>query len=546
MEKVIMLALAAALIFAVLVLPNHPAVTGWSALNSFPLELPVILLLMIVAGRAWGVASLLVFALTCVLFVATFLKLADYAMFVAYGRNFNPILDTVLIGSGIGLLRDSIGTPLAVLVVIVAFIVLVALFWLLLKSLVVWTRLTIPPLARIGAMISLLVFGGWAVADAGHDLKYKRFTIDPPGTAWTSRLIVEHGVEMRDTAVDLAEFSRAARDDIYADATGLLDLLEDQDVILIYVESYGRASFDNPLYAATHTATLESKLGPLKDAGFAVQSGWLSSPITGGQSWLAHGTLSSGLWTSNNGRYNAMLASRRKSLFHIAQNNGFRTAAVMPGIKRAWPESVAMGFDQVVPAAGLNYKGEPFHWVTMPDQFTLAKFTDVLDEDSRADFIQIALISSHTPWTPLPDAIPWEAIGDGTAFNDMAGRGPTPRELWKDHDNVRDAYRRALDYSLQVTFEYIAKQGKNAPLFFIVGDHQAWEYIAGSDSHDVPMHVVGPPELVARLNDWGWQEGLIPGGAGRRMDTFRNDFIKAFTSSDTDAHTDARKAEGNQ
>ena len=197
-----------------------------------------------------------------------------------------------------------------------------------------------------------------------------------------------------------------------------------------------------------------------------------------------------------------------------------------------------MGFDQILPAADLYYKGEPFHWVTMPDQFTLAKYEDLLGVDSRANFIQIVLVSSHTPWTPLPDAMPWGDIGDGTEFNDMAGRGPTPRELWKDDDNVRDAYRRAIDYSLQVTFEYIVQQGDDAPLVFVLGDHQAWEYIAGSDSHNVPMHVVGPPELVARLYDWGWQEGLIPGGAPRRMDSFRNDFIEAFTDADI--------AEGNQ
>jgi len=534
MRKTLFLFLAAVLIFAVLVLPNHPAVMGWSALHSFPLELPVILLAMIVVGRAWVVAAVLTFMLV----IATFLKLADYGMFVAYGRNFNLILDSVLIGSGIGLLRDSIGTPLTLFAVVCTLLLLVVLIWLLFKSVSLWSRLTVPPLARIGAVISMFVFGGWAVADAGHDLELKRFENDPPGTAWTTRLIVEHAVEMRDTAADLAEFSRAARDDIYANDTGLLNLLQGQDVIIIYVESYGRASFDNPLYAPTHTTTLAAKLAPLKDAGLAVQSGWLSSPITGGQSWLAHGTLSSGLWTTNNGRYNAMLASGRKSLFNIAQNAGFRTSAVMPGIKKAWPESAVMGFDHIIPAAGLNYKGEPFHWVTMPDQFTLAKYGHVLGEDSRADFIQIALISSHTPWTPLPDAIPWDDIGDGTEFNGMASRGPTASELWKDHDNVRDAYRRAIDYSLQVTFEYIVRQGDDAPLVFVLGDHQAWEYIAGSDSHDVPVHVVGPPELVAHLNDWGWQEGLIPGGEARRMDSFRNDFIDAFTHADI--------AEGNQ
>jgi len=66
-------------------------------------------------------------------------------------------------------------------------------------------------------------------------------------------------------------------------------------------------------------------------------------------------------------------------------------------------------------------------------------------------------------------------------------------------------------------------------LVFVLGDHQAAGFVAGSDNRDVPVHVVGPPEVVERLKGWGWQDGLIPGGPVRRMDRFRNDFIAAFS-----------------
>jgi hypothetical protein len=81
-------------------------------------------------------------------------------------------------------------------------------------------------------------------------------------------------------------------------------------VVFIYIESYGRASFDNPLYAPTHVKTLQTNEQAIADAGFAMRSGWLTSPTAGGQSWLAHGTLASGLWTSDNGRYTAMCKTR--------------------------------------------------------------------------------------------------------------------------------------------------------------------------------------------------------------------------------------------
>jgi len=50
----------------------------------------------------------------------------------------------------------------------------------------------------------------------------------------------------------------------------------------------------------THLTTLQAAEGPIRDAGFAIRSGWMTSPTAGGQSWLAHGTLGSGLWTSDN------------------------------------------------------------------------------------------------------------------------------------------------------------------------------------------------------------------------------------------------------
>jgi hypothetical protein len=263
-----------------------------------------------------------------------------------------------------------------------------------------------------------------------------------------------------------------------------------------------------------------------------MKSGWLISPTAGGQSWLAHGALSSGLWTTDNGRYKAMLASGHKWLFHFAREAGYRTTAVMPAITMGWPESSAMGFDQILAKDDIPYAGAPFRWVTMPDQFTLATYPELLPPDPRPDFIQIALISSHAPWTPIPDMVPWDAVGDGTIFNPMAARGPAPKELWKDRDAVRDAYRRSVDYALRTTFSHVARLGDRAPLVIVAGDHQAASFVAGSDSKDVAVHMIGPNEVLDLIDHWGWTDGLIPARDGpvRRMDSFRNDFLDAFTA----------------
>ncbi|MBY5935595.1 sulfatase-like protein [Tateyamaria omphalii] len=527
MTRVAGLALAAAVIFAVLVLPNHPGTMKWSALNRWPLELPVLLLGAVAIGRRWGVTHVGAF----VLVAAVVIKLADYGMFTAFNRTFNPVLDLFLVGAGLSLLRDSVGTMLAVLAVVGACAGLVILFIAIERSLRVWAALSPRPLVRWSAAILAVVGAGWAAADAGHHLDVWRFDKSPPGTAWTTRLTVKRGIEVRQTAVDLARFADEAQRDAYADATGLLDALDGRDVILIWIESYGRASFDNPLYAPTHLATLRAAEAEIARTGMAMKSGWLTSPTAGGQSWLAHGALASGLWTSDHGRYKAMLASGQKWLFHFARDAGYRTTAVMPAITMGWPESLAMGFDHVFPAADIPYEGDPFRWVTMPDQFTLAAYRDLLPADPRPDFIQIALISSHAPWTPIAEMVPWDAVGDGTIFNDMAARGPAPKDLWRDRDAVRDAYRRSVDYALRVTFSHVARLGDAAPLVIVAGDHQAAGFVAGSDNKDVAVHMIGPSDVIERIDHWNWTDGLIPAGDGpvRRMDSFRDDFLDAFT-----------------
>lgn len=527
MKRALGLGLGAAILFLVLVLPNHPGTMKVSALNRWPLELPVLLLLMIAVGKRRWVSYPLALVLVC----AVVIKIADYAMFTAFNRTFNPILDTFLIGAGASLLWDTLGGVVSVLAGFAVVVFVVVLTFGLERGLRAWGGLRPARPVRVTAAVATVVCAGWAAADAGHHLKYWTLKASPPGSAWTTRLTFKRAVEVQNTAVELRRFSQDAQADIYANATGLLDGLDGRDVLFLWIESYGRASFDNPLYAPTHLETLHAAQADIAQAGLAMKSGWLTSPTAGGQSWLAHGSLATGLWTSDHGRYQAMLASGRDWLFHIAQDAGYRTSAIMPAITIAWPESLAMGFDLVIPAADIPYKGDRFRWVTMPDQFTLSVYSDLLPPDPRPDFTQIALISSHAPWTPIADMVPWEDVGDGTIFNEMAARGPKPKDLWSDRDAVRDAYRRSVDYALQVALSYVARRGDDAPLIIVAGDHQAAGFVAGSNNKDVPVHMIGPPQLVDRIAHWGWTPGLIPADNGpvRRMDSFRNDFIAAFT-----------------
>ncbi|MGD1882395.1 MAG: sulfatase-like hydrolase/transferase [Paracoccaceae bacterium] len=528
MMRLALPALTAALMFLVLTLPNHPDWLKPQSMTVFPLELPVVLLGILALGRSWWLPAVL----SALFVIILAMKLADIGMFIAYDRTFDPVLDFFLIEAGLSLLRDSVGMFQTIAISVALLVGLAGLFLVLHLGLRSWSFFDVPRWARVASGTIAAGFLVLCIADVGERLDHWALEKSAPGTAWTSWLVVKRVVDVRETTQNLAVFTKDAAEDPYANTGGLLDAIGDRDVLIIFVESYGRASFDNPLYSQTHLTTLRAGEAALADAGFETRSGWLTSPTAGGQSWLAHGALSSGLWTSDHGRYSAMLASGRKTLFHLAQSAGFRTNAVMPAITLSWPESALMGFDQVFPAVDIPYKGERFNWVTMPDQFTLSAYEALLGEDPRRDFTQIALISSHAPWVPILPIISWAEVGDGAIYSQWANQGPTPQEVWRDQDRVRDLYRQSIDYALKVTLDHLVSLGAEAPLILLLGDHQPAGFVAQVPSDDVAAHLIAPQEVMARVDHWGWTPGLIPEDDAPvwRMDAFRDKFIAAFTS----------------
>ena len=45
-----------------------------------------------------------------------------------------------------------------------------------------------------------------------------------------------------------------------------------------------------------------------------------------------------------------------------------------PAITMDWPEASYYGYDEVFASNDLGYRGKPFNWITMPDQYTLSAF----------------------------------------------------------------------------------------------------------------------------------------------------------------------------
>ncbi|MDP2285523.1 MAG: hypothetical protein Q8L06_15405, partial [Pseudohongiella sp.] len=280
---------------------------------------------------------------------------------------------------------------------------------------------------------------------------------------------------------------------------------------------------------------LEDATNRLAAQGYASSSAFLASSTIGGLSWLAHGTAMSGLWIDSQLRYDALMMSQRPTLISLFRRAGWRTLGVMPAITLAWPEGQYFGYDHIYDAAALEYQGLPFNYVTMPDQFTLARFQQQERDpvDRQPVMAELALISSHAPWTPIPDVIDWSLIADGTEFNEQAQRGPRTDQVWQDLDLLKSQYRDSVEYVVNTLVSYITQYGDDNLVLLILGDHQPMPLIAeGASAPDVMVHIVSSdPAIMRAVDAWQWTPGMLPADDAPvwLMDSLRDRFIETFS-----------------
>ena len=521
--------LAIALVYAVFALPAAPAAP--TAYIGLPIELALLVLAVLIMPAPLARATRL--GATLAVGLLLLFKLVDLATRLAIGRSFNPALDAALPGFGWNVLSRALGPGVAALLLAAIALLFFGLLWLIaagLRGLQDWPR----PRRRAAAIAS----AGLAVA--GALLLLAPAAARPPLVGIdNSRLLLARVTETQRALRDLAVFrARLARGSATADDGADFGPLAGKDVLFVFVESYGRTVLERPRYADTIGPRLAAFERRLADAGFGARSGWLTSPTVGGQSWLAHGTLFSGLWVDNQARYEQLVASERVSLNRRFRAAGWRTVAVMPAITRAWPEGEWFGYDRVYGVDDLGYEGRPFNWVTMPDQYTLAALQrrELARGDDDPVMAEVALISSHAPWTPIPPLLDWSAVGDGRVFDAYADAGDPPSVVWQDNERVRAQYRKAIDYALATLASFVETYGHEDLVLVILGDHQPAPLVTGdAATRDVPVHLIAADaDVLSAIDGWQWARGMRPGATTPvwRMDAFRNRFLDAFESGD--------------
>jgi hypothetical protein len=441
--------------------------------------------------------------------VLVLLTLCRYAAITApalYGRPINLYWDAPHFGNVLGMLT-RVAPWWALCAGLLGLVLLLWAMWWLLR---LCLRAVLVPLQSVQAARVVLVLALLVVA--GYGLQRWRLPgpetppyAEPVLTNWvTQARALARGWWGDDAALQLPA-SPPLRSGLQA--------LDGADVLVTFIESYGASTVDRPQFRSALAPARQHLQQAVTATGRQVVSTYVTSPTFGGNSWLAHITLLSGIRVDEPGRYAALMTRDRRTLGTAFQDRGYRSVAVMPGLRLAWPEGSFYHFDAIHDAPALAYQGPPFGWFVIPDQYTLAWFTahELQPRPRQSVFAVFPTLGTHLPFRPTPPYQPqWSRMFTATPYDEAPLReslAETPQ--WLD---LGASYVVAVDSALTMLGGWLHEHPDPALVLVLLGDHQPASSVTGEGaSWDVPVHVItGNQRVLAALRKAGFGDGLEP------------------------------------
>jgi hypothetical protein len=529
----VLTALAVALVWVCLTAPSGGGELSPGQLARIPVEGIVLVGVAVLVPRRWADVLSLFFGLLAAVLVLV--KALDVGFALVLDRSFDPVGDWGYLRPAVDVLADSVGSPLAWL----AVVVVVGLALTLCVAVPLAARRITRRVARHPARSSGLAVGCTLVALALGVAGLTPSTVERAMSTASASLALEQAREVRENLYDRAVFAEAIADDELAAMPGdrLLRRLHGKDVLVVFVESYGRSAIEQGPYAPGVVATLDAGTRRLARSGYTSRSAFLTSPTFGAASWLAHATVQSGLWVDSQRRYDQLLSSDRLTLTRAFDQAGWRTVFDVPANTEDWPEGADFyGFDAIYDSRNVGYRGPRFGYAPVPDQYTLSRFreSELAPSQRPPVMAEIDLVSSHHPWVPLPRMVPWRAVGDGSVFDGMPEQAESAAEVLGDPDRVKRAYGRSVEYALSTLVSFLATYPDDDLVLLVLGDHEPHHFVSGVEpGHDVPVTLIARDrQVIADISGWGWSAGLRPATEAPvwRMDMLRDRFLDAFSA----------------
>ncbi len=521
---------------AVLVVaPLVPAALGSGSPNAL-LGLPgesvvALVVLLIVVSRSLQSVAAGVYAAAVV--AAILVASLDAAFRATIDRPFNLAEDGGAIADAFGVVQDAIGPVSAALVVVLIGAAAAGLAVVVAVSALRVGRAAREEGARGRAAVTA-VAAAWVIFSlAGTEVAPGA----PVAASGVGDTLVAASTRAAASVQEQRAFERAlASDPVAADPPARpMAVLAGKDVVIAFVESYGRVAVEPSPFTDGIARTLDAGADTLERHGYAARSAFLTSPTFGGVSWLAHATLQSGVRVDSPRKYERLFEHGRSTLTGLFGAAGWRTMAVVPSNSRAWEAGEAFyGFDAVLDSRTMGYRGPAFGYARMPDQYTWHVFHEHAALDGTQPVMaEIDLVSSHAPWTPFPRMVPWDELGDGSVFSGQVAGAESPVGAWTDPEQARALYGESVAYSLEATFSYLETFPQDDLVLIMLGDHQPARIVTGPDAgYDVPVTVIAKDRAVwEAIESWGWEAGVRPSAQAPvwAMDDFRDRFVDAFS-----------------
>jgi len=424
-----------------------------------------------------------------------------------YGRDFNLYWDSQHLGNVTAMLARAV-PPWLIALGAGAFVALVTTIWMLSR---VALRQVAGAVAHRGARRAMIAVSGVVIAlFAATSLT----GLLPASRIFANPTISAYARQAR-FVLAMAGPNRAAP--ALADSPtmdGPVGGLGGADVLLAFVEAYGAVTYDNPVFAQALASSRGDLVAAARETGRDVLSAYVESPTFGASSWLAHLSLLTGVEVRDQYAYVAVMSSARDTLPKAFRRQGYRSVAVMPGMRQAWPEGAFYGFDEIHGRDGLAYGGPKFGWWSIPDQFTLAKFDQLeLNRPGRAPvFAVFPTSTSHAPFGPVAPYQPdWPKLLSAEPFE--------PAEVERamadnpDLTNLSPSYAKAMAYEFTTFAGYVRQHAADNLVMILIGDHQPVAAVSGTGaSREVPIHVLARPGVMMdRLRAAGFVDGVEPG-----------------------------------
>jgi hypothetical protein len=475
--------------------------------GALSIELGALVLAMAAAGRRLPASPGIVRWLAGTWMILVLGHYATVSASALYGREINLFWDLRFVPDVIALLARPERLWVVGVAVAAAVLIAVLAFWLVSRGM---RRLRDAARdegeRRVVGGLSAIVVSVWIVAAAGIHL---------PGTPSFSPAVTPvYARQLRLMAATLrGSIQLAPSPPMSSD----LSLLKGADVLLFFIEAYGAVTYDRPEFAARLSADRVRFETAVRDTNRQVVSAFVESPTFGGSSWLAHVSLLSGVEIRTHDANAVLMSQDRDTMVTLFKRRGYRTVALMPGTWQEWPEGRFYGFDVVYGGESLAYKGPPFGWWDMTDQFALARLDDL--EVSRTPrpplFVFFPTISTHIPFTPTPPyQADWRRMLTPTPYEEADLERVYERQPdWLD---LGPSYADAVSYVYQSLTGYVRMHADHDVVMLLVGDHQPAAAVSGeSASWDVPVHVIASrPQLLERLRQAGFRSGLTPARPG--------------------------------